>query len=221
MSPDLLLFGASEKVLAGDVLFFGILFVLSLVAGRLFCGWICPAGSLQDYGCEINKKPNRNQLNWIKMIFFVPWILFFLLLVIFSGGVNHVDIFYKRAFGVSIAGATEWTMYFMTVAIVLLLMLFTGKRGFCHFLCWISPFMIVGGKVRDKLHFPSLRIFTKPELCNACGSCSHVCPMSLPVSELMKKGDIIHAECTLCLSCVDICPKDAIKLGFGYSQVKK
>jgi ferredoxin-type protein NapH len=218
MSPDLLLFGASERIMAGDIMFFGFLFILSFIVGRLFCGWICPAGALQDYCLDINKRPARNKWNWIKMLLFVPWITFFVFLVIYAGGIKQVDFFYKRAFGVSIAGATEWVMYFMTVAIVFIMAVLSGKRGFCHYLCWVSPFMIIGGIIRDSLRIPSLRLITKPDLCNSCGLCSRVCPMSIPLDELIKNGEISHSECTLCSTCVDSCPKGVIRFAFRHSQ---
>jgi ferredoxin-type protein NapH len=218
MSPDLLLFGASENIMAGDIMFFGFLLILSLVVGRLFCGWVCPAGALQDFCSEINIKPANNKLNWIKMLLFIPWIAFFVFLVIYAGGIKKVDFFYKRAFGISIAGITEWVMYFMTVAIVFIMALLSGKRGFCHILCWVSPFMIIGGMIRDSLKIPSLRLITKPDLCNSCGICSRVCPMSLPTEELIKNGEIGHPECTLCSTCVDSCPNGVIKFAFRHSQ---
>ncbi len=37
-SPDLLLFGASEGIIAADVIVFSILFLFSFFGGRLFCG---------------------------------------------------------------------------------------------------------------------------------------------------------------------------------------
>jgi ferredoxin-type protein NapH len=214
MSPDLLMFGASEKVMAGDVMFFGFLFIFSFVFGRLFCGWVCPAGALQDYSTDINKKPAKNKWNWIKMALFIPWIIFFAFLIIHEGGFNQADFFYKRAFGISLAGTAEWTMYFMTAAIVFIMAVLCGKRGFCHYLCWVSPFMIISGKIRDSLKIPSLRLITRPELCNSCGLCSRVCPMSLPLDELVKNSEISHLECTLCSTCVDKCPKGALKFAF-------
>jgi ferredoxin-type protein NapH len=214
MSPDLLMFGASERVMAGDIIFFLILFVLSFVIGRLYCGWLCPAGALQDYCMEINIKPAYNKYNWIKMVLFVPWILFFVLLVVYTGGIKDVDFFYKRTFGIPLTAVGEWTMYLMTVALVVIVSLFSGKRGLCHILCWVSPFMIIGGQIRDFLRIPSLRLVTKPELCNSCKLCSRNCPMSLPLDELVKTGQIDHSECTLCLTCMNTCAKEAIELSF-------
>jgi ferredoxin-type protein NapH len=221
MSPDLLLFGASEGVMAGDVMFFGFLFIVSFIIGRLFCGWICPAGALQDYCFDINTKPARNTLNWIKFLQFIPWILLFMYLVIDVGGFKKIDFFYKRAFGVSMIGLGEWVMYLGTVAIVFSMAVLCGKRGLCHYLCWVSPFMILGGKIRDFLRIPSLRLITQPDLCNSCGLCSRLCPMSLPLNELIKTGEIGHSECTLCATCVDSCSKDAIKFGFRNSQMNR
>jgi ferredoxin-type protein NapH len=214
MSPDLLLFGASEKVMAGDILFFLILFVLSFVIGRLFCGWVCPAGALQDYCMVINKKPANNKLNWIKMVLCVPWFIFFIILIVYTGGFKQVDFFYKRTFGVPLTAIAEWTMYLMTAAMVITVTLFSGKRGLCHILCWVSPFMIIGARMRDSLKIPSLRLITKPDLCNSCKLCSRDCPMSLPLDDLVKTGQIHHSECILCLTCVHICVKKAIKLSF-------
>ena len=221
MSPDLLMFGASERIMAGDVIFFGLLFILSFFVGRLFCGWICPAGALQDYCMDINKRPASNKYNWIKMVQFFPWITIFIVLVIYFGGFKQVDFFYKRALGVSMVGLGEWVMYFGTVAIVFLMAVLTGKRGLCHYLCWVSPFMIISGKIRDFLRLPSLRLITKPDLCNSCGLCSRLCPMSLPLDELIKTGQIDHSECTLCSTCADSCSKDVIKFGFRSSQKNK
>jgi ferredoxin-type protein NapH len=221
MSPDLLMFGASERIMAGDILFFGFLFILSFIAGRLFCGWICPAGALQEFCFDVNQKPANNKYNWIKMIQFIPWLTFYIFLVVYAGGFNRVDFNYKRAFGVSMAGLGEWVMYFLTVAIIFIMAILSGRRGFCHYLCWVSPFMIIGGKIRDLSRIPSLRLTAKPDLCNSCGLCSRACPMSLPVNELVKNGAIGHSECILCSTCVDTCPGGVIRFAFRYSQKTK
>jgi ferredoxin-type protein NapH len=218
MSPDLLLFGASEGILAGDIMFFGFLFISSFFVGRLFCGWICPAGALQDFCFDLNKKPASNKYNWIKLALFIPWITFFIFLVIYFGGIKHTNFFYKRAFGISLVGLGEWVMYFMTVALVFIVAILSGKRGFCHYLCWVSPFMIIGEMVRDLLRIPSLRLTAKPELCNSCGLCSRLCPMSLPIEEMIINNEVRHTECTLCFTCVDSCPKGAIKFDFRSSK---
>ncbi|MFL7809385.1 MAG: 4Fe-4S binding protein, partial [Anaerolineae bacterium] len=42
-SPALILQGASEGVVNGSMLVFGLMFVAALFVGRAWCGWACPA----------------------------------------------------------------------------------------------------------------------------------------------------------------------------------
>jgi polyferredoxin len=215
------MFGASEGIAAGDIIFFLLLLLLSIFIGRVFCGWICPAGSLQEAAFHVNEKPANNKGNWIKIALFIPWLIIFILLALNAGGIKYIDIFYKRAMGISIAGATEWIMYFGTVAIVLVLSLIAGKRGLCHHLCWVSPFMIIGGAIRKLLRLPSLYIKASPDSCSSCGICAKKCPMSLQVNELLKSGSVTHYECILCGCCVDSCPKGVIHFAFGRPKIEK
>ncbi len=218
MSPDLLLFGASDRVVAGDVIFFGIMFITPILGGRFFCGWICPAGACQEFSFKINNRPLNNKWNWFKFVLFVPWITFFIVIIFLVGGLKEINFFYKKAFGVPIIGLTEWTMYFGTVAIVVIPSIIKGKRWLCHYLCWVSPFMIIGGIVRDYFKIPSIRLKTSPSECNNCGLCSRICTMSLPVAEMAKQGGINHNECILCSTCVDSCKKSAIRFTFSTRQ---
>ena len=42
--------GASQGIITGSFLLFTVLFFSSLILGRGFCGWLCPAAGLQE-GC--------------------------------------------------------------------------------------------------------------------------------------------------------------------------
>ena len=48
------------------------------------------------------------------------------------------------------------------IAVVLMLIvlptLLVGRRSFCHHLCWMAPFMILGRKLRNLLNTPALRL---------------------------------------------------------------
>jgi len=42
------------------------------------------------------------------------------------------------------------------------------------------------------------------------------CPMDIRIPDYIKNGQrILSTECTLCQTCVSVCPKDALKLSFG------
>lgn len=42
------------------------MFLSALTVGRLWCGWACPAGALQEFGSPINTRPTPGgKFNWI------------------------------------------------------------------------------------------------------------------------------------------------------------
>jgi len=47
MSPYLVVDAAAKGIINGSFIMFALLFVSSLVLGRGFCGWVCPAGGCQ------------------------------------------------------------------------------------------------------------------------------------------------------------------------------
>ena len=44
-----------------------------------------------------------------------------------------------------------------------------------------------------------------------CHTCDRNCPMSLEVSEAVRRGSMDNTECILCGTCVDNCPNRVIK----------
>jgi len=90
-----------------------------------------------------------------------------------------------------------------------------GRRAFCHYGCWMAPFMIIGRKIRNLARWPALRLKVEADLCVQCNLCSKNYPMSLDVERLVLAGAMEHNECILCGTCVDVCPKDAIRYSFS------
>ena len=53
-SPYLIIMGAAEGIIVGSFIVFAGLFFTLLLAGRVFCGWICPAGAMQELCFKVN-----------------------------------------------------------------------------------------------------------------------------------------------------------------------
>ena len=105
-------------------------------------------------------------------------------------------------------------IYYIVIIILLSLGFIVGKRSFCHHLCWIGPFMIIGRKLSQWLRIPGLRLKPENEKCIDCNRCDRSCPMSLNVSDLVQKGDMDDTNCILCGECIDACPKNVIHYKF-------
>lgn len=217
LSPAVPLQGAAEGVLAGSLIVFALLFLQSLLLGRLFCGWACPAGGLQELAMLVRKRRvNRRAIGWIKYLVWLPWLATIVFLFIRAGGVKLVDPLYLTWHGISVA---DW--HAAVVALVVLAVLFVpavavGRRASCHTICWMAPFMMAGRWIRNRFAWPSLRLSVRKERCTSCGRCTEACPMSIGVTDLVQHGSIECSDCILCGSCVDTCPKQVI--GYSFSK---
>jgi len=214
-SPYLCVVGAAGGIVAGSTLVFTVLFFLSVPFGRLFCGWICPAGALQEFAARVEPRPvGRKRIGWIKYAIWLPWILCIGALLLSHRRMLRVDFFYQTDRGISVARPEAYAVYLSVVAIFLAVPLLLGRRGACHAICWMAPFMVAGRKLSRFLHIPSLTLPTDPSACTSCGRCTGSCPMSLHVAKLAGKGMVDHAECVLCGTCADACPHGVIRYGF-------
>lgn len=224
-SPALILGGASEGVINGSFIVFGLMFISALFLGRAWCGWVCPAGALQDYCAPINNnRAPGGKFDWIKWGIWIPWIALIVILAASAGGYSRLDPFYGLEGGVTLAippspEAPPWYMiYYIIIAIFVILPLAFGRRAGCHYVCWMAPFMILGRKVRNLLAWPSLRLKAEEDKCNDCQRCTRECPMSLDVNAMVRQEKMENSECVLCGTCVDVCPKDAIRYAFSVGK---
>ncbi len=220
-SPVLILGGASEGIVNASFIVFGLMLVASLFVGRLWCGWACPAGALQEFAVPINDEPvPRRKLDWIKWAIWFPWIGGIAALAIAAGGYHAVDPFYQFEGGVTLAlpldgGGPPWFLiYYVIVFLFVGLAAVLGRRAGCHTVCWMAPFMILGRKLRNSVRWPALRLVADADRCTDCRSCTRKCPMSLDVNGLVQRGDMEHAECILCGNCADTCRQDVIHFAF-------
>jgi polyferredoxin len=215
-SPALIAMGASEGIITGSFILFGMVTVSALFIGRAFCGWVCPMAGLQEACFMVNdRRPDGKKTNWIKWAIWGPWIGFLAFLFIRAGGFKSVQPLYFIENGISVSDPPGYINFFLVLLIMVVLALTVGRRGFCHTMCWIAPFMILGRKLRNVLKWPSLRLRSEKEKCIDCRECSKHCPMSLDVNGMVREGGMEQGECILCGTCIDVCPKRVITYSFS------
>lgn len=217
MSPALIIEGAAKGIVTGSFILFGLQLVSGLVVGRAFCGWACPGAGLQEACFSIqNRRVKTGRADWIKYFLWGAWIVVIVFAAIRAGGFRTIDPLYmtRQSHGISIGDPSKYIVYYFFVALIVALALTAGRRAFCHYVCWMAPFMVIGRHIRNAFKWPSLRLRADPESCKACGSCDRICPMSLDVQSMVKVGVMEHSECILCGSCVDHCPSRSIRYSF-------
>ncbi|HRP64613.1 MAG TPA: 4Fe-4S binding protein [Thauera sp.] len=181
-------------------LFWIFIIVTVFLWGRgLFCGWLCPFGSLSELLYKIGGKLGlkrfqfmlpmkwHNRLKWVKY-----WVFFGLLAVsVLSMGLAEklaeVEPF-KTTFLVGLFNRS-WP-YTLFAAGLLGLSIFT-ERPFCKYLCPL------GAALAMPTTFRWFGLKRKQE-CDSCKACAVGCG-SLAIDD---KGRIDHRECMLCLDCM-------------------
>jgi len=222
LSPYVIIDGAGQGIVNGSLVMFALLFLSALVFGRLWCGWVCPAGGLAEICLPVNDRPaNIKKLSWIKWAIWLPWLGVIIASAIMAGGYRQVDLLLDTQDGISVAGAPDrpiifaYFIYYIVIGLFAGLAMLFGRRAGCHSLCWMAPFMILGRKLRNTVAWPSLRLKAASERCADCKTCTTNCPMSLKVHEMVQSGHMEHSECILCGSCVDNCSRRAITYSFS------
>ena len=183
--------------------FFGlfVLFLLSLLLGRFFCGYLCPAGTVQEiaYHVPIPKinPQHRHALMVVRAAFFIVFLaaafLFSASLIAWFG--------IRDFFSLSLTGGS-------VVFAVIVILSFFFYRPFCRLVCPYGFLLaLAAAKSRWKIE--------RTEACIECKKCEKICPTD------ESKRDDTKAECYLCGRCIEVCPKEALVYRSITSKEKK
>lgn len=219
-SPALIINAALNGIINGSFIVFVLMFLLSIPFGRIFCAYFCPAGGLQECVFEVNEnKPKQGWRNYIKYIIWIIWISVVVFCYFYNEKKVSIDFFFETENGISVSSIQSYIIYYGIICLFFIPSILFGKRIFCHYFCWMAPFMILGTKLRNFLHLPGLHIKAKNKKeCISCNRCNKACPMGIDVTnETMKNNIIKNSECIQCGACIDNCPKKLL----SYKMIEK
>lgn len=217
LSPYVIVDGAAQGLITASAISFAILFLSSMFLGRAFCSHLCPAGgSMELLDRSINgKRAPRGISRMLKFLIWVPWLGTILWFYWINRQELQLMLLHLTETGISVDEPFKYINYLAVLFLLLIPSFVYGKRGSCHTLCWMAPFMILGRKLGNLLRIPSLRLRSKKESCIECGKCTKACPMSLDVQELTARPSMEHSDCILCGECRNACTHSVIHYGFG------
>lgn len=217
----------SQRVFYTVFLYSLIVVVLSVILGRVFCGWVCPLGSMIDFfGSIRNKIINRKKEIYTPRMRYGKFVIFSIVIILALFGiqavwvgdpitiagrfismslipfiVNGVEFIFKNL--INLTGHSE----FLLSSYRKINSLLGGVRGeyfanvFGIMIFWV---FIVG------LTAVSRRFW-----------CRNLCPLGALLSLFSKLSIFkrqVHSTCTLCGKCVSDCPMGAIKQDNTYRK---
>ncbi|MEA3283193.1 MAG: 4Fe-4S binding protein [Euryarchaeota archaeon] len=177
---------------------------LSLIGAKLFCGWVCPFGALQEI---INRIPAPTGekiklpfkiLNGIRISLFVISLIMILAtgydLYTYQNILNPFELF-------------DWQFEVVLVVLVgaVLVTSVFVYRPFCYLVCPVGLLTWV----LEQVSIFHVRI--DMEKCNGCKKC--ILKSSCPSIKAIVDGDTLRPDCFACGICIDACPRDALKFG--------
>jgi polyferredoxin len=194
-----------QKIHQSSFVLMIISFLLAILFGPVFCGWVCPLGTIQEWVSSFGRKLFRRRFNH-----FVPakldkalrylrygvlaWVIYMTAVtgtLIFSEYDPYFALFNFWTSEVSIAGL-------VILGVTLGLSLFV-ERPWCKYAC---PYGAVLGLTNL---FRVFGIRRNENTCKADGACSIMCPMNIPVD---GKTVVRDHQCISCLECTSeaVCP---------------
>lgn len=194
-----------RKIHESAVVLMGGVFLLALLFGPVFCGWICPLGTVQELVGRIGKKLFRRKYNrlipsridslarYLRYVV-LAWVIYMTAAtgtLIFAEYDPYFTLFNLWSDEVALSGV-------VILAIVLLASLFV-ERPFCKYAC---PYGAVLGLTNL---FRVFGIRRSASTCINCKACDRSCPMNIQVS---TAGVVRHHQCISCLECTSeaACP---------------
>jgi cytochrome c oxidase accessory protein FixG len=213
-SRTLLFLGARIRIeefylflIAVLILVFGFLFV-TMVFGRVWCGWFCPQTTVTDLAESFDRLVARHSAG-----------------TVLSAGVRHLFylivsclvaanlVWYFIPPGEFLSRLLAWTMgpvagiALVTTSLLVYLDLALVRRSFCTAVC---PYGRIQLMAMDRntltLEFDPART----DACLRCGACVRNCPMGIDIR------DGLQIECINCGRCLDACRKVmAVRGGAG------
>jgi len=186
--------------------------LITLLYGPIFCGYICPFGTLQKGLHHIGEVLGFKKIKITKLhglLSYIKYLVlgYFVFLILREDVWTYINVDPYHAFirlfygGVTLIGG----IYLITVIILGLFV----ERPFCNYLCPYGAGLNLISSIRI------LRVTRIDDTCIQCKKCDQVCPVQIKITETEVVNNL---DCLSCHDCLEVCPKDgAIKKTFHIS----
>ena len=176
------------------ILGFALFFLLciafvTVIFGRIWCGWLCPQTVLLDLSQSIAKLFGRKNQKNIQIF----------LLILFSSLVSITMIWYfvppAETLNTLFVSPTITSIFLVLWIVVYLELAFLGRR-FCISIC---PYAMLQNALFDKDTLVIEYDVSRDATCMKCDECVRVCPVGIDI----KNG--LNSACIACAECIDAC----------------
>jgi len=187
---------------------------LTVIAGRFYCGWLCPFGAILEVlyrliptEWAITESTDR----YLKLIKYVNLVILLMIAFLFK---NKILATYTAGFIEPFA--TFFNLHGDLISwIWLVSMLFISSvisRFYCRYFCPLGAFFALLSRLCSFLKIRQLSVNLPQDDCRGCRLALRGCRMeAISYDEQLKKPEIDLQECFMCNACVELCPVEKQK----------
>jgi len=194
-----------QKISQSSFTLMWLILGLTLLFGPVFCGWICPFGTVQEFVGKIGRKFFKKRYNhFIPLKLDVPlrYLRYVILFFVVVKTANTAKLMFSNMdpyFALFNIWSDEVTRLSLFILIVVLIVSLFIERPWCKYLC---PFGALLGIFN---FFRIVKLKRNEKTCINCKACDRICPMNINVS---ASKIISNHQCISCMLCTDeiTCP---------------
>lgn len=207
-----------KRIFLSSFTLLAIVLIFTIFFGRVFCGYFCPLGALQEMIRGIGRRLGIKKDLELPIIIdkYARYLKYLILLVIIVLSYQVGDLVFRDydPYNALMHLGNEWEekVYGYSILIVLLIISLFTKSFWCRYFCPLGATLGIAKKASF------FRLKRDKDTCISCNHCNYVCPAGLDVanSSLVKSAD-----CISCLNCVSECPKNSLTISiFGKKLTK-
>jgi polyferredoxin len=212
--------GLVHKVQDSSWILMILVFASAVLFGAVFCGYICPFGSIQEWVGKLGKRLFPHRYNRFipgkidGVLRYLRYVVLALVVYQTAASVKLVFQDYNPYFALFNFFTNEVAVSaYAILGITLVLSLFI-ERPWCKYAC---PYGAVLGLFNT---FRIFKIRRKEETCIHCGLCDKTCPMNIEISQTKT---VSNHQCISCYQCTsdDTCPvSDTVIIALGKGGTK-
>ncbi|XRO75312.1 4Fe-4S binding protein [Methanocaldococcus sp. 28A] len=185
-----------------------VIIALTLIFGRIFCGWMCPLGFLFELSYKLRVKlfktkklPTVNENIHNKLIYLRYVVLIVSLILTYYLSTYAFCKVCPIGFLTNLYG----TVISFIILIIFLIISFFIPMAFCRYFCPLGAFLSIFSIK------PIFQLKTNNN-CVKCKLCEFKCPMQIKITE-----NLDQKECMRCFECKSACKKG----GLSFSHIFK
>ena len=189
-------------VLAGNVVFWGFVLVVTLLFGRFYCSIMCPLGVMQDGLNFIARKVKKGRFHYVKENRWLRYPPVYVWINNILAGIaeRHGSYaFYER---------DVWLKSGVSLAVAIATLVVVGFLALRRGRTWCSTVCPVGTTLGLFSRFALLRPVIDADKCKNCRQCEKNCKASCIDIENHK---IDYSRCVACMDCLDECKFGALE----------